>query len=70
MHAGIGLGAFTRFLAGELIAGLLDPGSAIAVLIDTSLVFSGTQVAYRFVWKPLLGGHFQRAAAPAGQSRM
>lgn len=64
------LGAFTSFLAGELAAGLVDPDSVIAILIDTSLVFTGTQVAYRLVWKPLLGARFQRATAPAGQSRM
>lgn len=64
------IGAFTSWLAGELIAGLLDPDSLIAIVIDTSLVMTGSQLAYRFVWKPLLGARFQRAVAPAGQSRM
>jgi len=64
------IGAFTSFLAGELVAGPLDPDFWIAIVIDTSLVMTGSQLAYRFVWKPLLGARFHRAVAPAGQSRM
>ncbi len=64
------IGAFTSWLAGELVAGPFDPDSWIAITIDTSLVMTGSQLAYRFVWKPLLGARFHRAAVPAGQSRI
>jgi hypothetical protein len=46
------LGFCTSALAGELLAGL--PDGLISVLIDTSLVFTGSQLAYRLAWKPLL----------------
>jgi glucose-6-phosphate-specific signal transduction histidine kinase len=46
------LGFCTSTLAGELLAGM--PDALISVLIDTSLVFTGSQLAYRLVWKPLL----------------
>ena len=46
------LGFCTSALAGELLAGM--PDSLIFVVIDTSLVFTGSQVAYRLAWKPLL----------------
>ncbi len=63
------IGVLTSWLAGELIAGPFDPDSWIAIMIDTSLVMTGSQLAYRFVWKPLLGARFHRAVAPAGQTR-
>lgn len=53
------LGIATSFFAGELLAGL--PAGLIAVLIDTSLVYTGSQLAYRLFWKPTL--------EPRGQSR-
>lgn len=46
------LGICTSALAGELLAGI--PDGLIAVLIDTSLVFIGSQLAYRLFWKPVL----------------
>lgn len=46
------LGFCTSYLAGELLAGM--PDGLIAVIIDTSLVFTGGQLAYRFFWKPIL----------------
>jgi hypothetical protein len=46
------LGFCTSALAGELLAGM--PDGLISVLIDTSLVFTGSQFAYRLAWKPLL----------------
>ena len=46
------LGFCTSALAGELLAGM--PDGLIAVMIDTSLVFTGSQVAYRLFWKPAL----------------
>ena len=52
------LGVFTSYLAGELLAGM--PDGLIAVIIDTSLVFTGGQLTYRFIWKPLLGERIAR----------
>lgn len=46
------LGICTSALAGELLAGM--PDGLIAVMIDTSLVFTGSQLAYRLLWKPAL----------------
>ena len=46
------LGFLTSALVGELAAG--PPDSLISVLIDSSLAFAGSQVAYRFAWRPLL----------------
>jgi len=46
------LGFCTSALAGELLAGM--PDGLIAVMIDTSLVFTGSQLAYRLFWKPAL----------------
>jgi hypothetical protein len=46
------LGFLTSALVGELAAG--PPDSLISVLIDASLAFAGSQVAYRFAWRPLL----------------
>jgi|SRR5579864_5752729 len=46
------LGFCTSALAGELLVGM--PDGLISVLIDTSLVFAGSQLAYRLAWKPLL----------------
>ena len=46
------LGFCTSALAGELTAGM--PDALIAVIIDTSLVYTGSQLAYRLFWKPVL----------------
>lgn len=46
------LGFCTSALAGELLVGM--PDGLISILIDTSLVFTGMQLAYRLAWKPLL----------------
>ena len=51
------LGILTSLFAGELLAGL--PDGLIAVLIDTSLVFTGSQVAYRLFWKNALEAWLQ-----------
>lgn len=53
------LGICTSALAGELLAGM--PDGLIAVLIDTSLVFTGSQLAYRLAWKPLLETRLSRS---------
>ncbi|HZS78222.1 MAG TPA: hypothetical protein VFA41_16540 [Ktedonobacteraceae bacterium] len=50
--AALVLGICASTLAGELAAGF--PDNLIAILIDTSLVYLGSQVAYRFFWKPVL----------------
>jgi hypothetical protein len=55
------LGFCTSTLAGELTAGM--PDGLIAVIIDTSLVYTGSQLAYRFFWKALLEERLQRVIA-------
>ena len=52
------LGFCTSYLAGELLAGM--PDGLIAVIIDTSLVFTGGQLTYRCIWKPLLESRITR----------
>ena len=56
------LGFLTSALAGELTTGM--PDGLIAVIIDTSLVYTGSQLAYRLFWKPLLEARIQRVHAP------
>lgn len=56
------LGFCTSALAGELATGM--PGGLIAVIIDTSLVYTGSQLAYRLLWKPTLEARIQRLIAP------
>jgi hypothetical protein len=46
------LGVATSFFARELAGPL--PDALVAVLVDTSLVFTGSQLAYRSFWKPAL----------------
>lgn len=46
------LGAATSYLAGELIVGM--PDGLLAVVIDTSLVYTGSQLAWWLAWKPIL----------------
>lgn len=52
------LGFLTSALAGELTAGM--PDGLIAVIIDTSLVYTGSQLAYWLFWKPTLEARIQR----------
>jgi hypothetical protein len=54
------LGFCTSLLAGELAAGM--PDALIAVMIDTSLVYTGSQLAYRLFWKPALEERLQQSA--------
>jgi hypothetical protein len=54
------LGFCTSALAGELLAGM--PDGLIAVIIDTSLVFTGSQLAYRLFWKPALEARLSRSS--------
>lgn len=51
------LGLLTSFFAGELLGGM--PDGLIAVMIDTSLVFTGSQLAYRLFWKAALEARLQ-----------
>jgi hypothetical protein len=51
------LGFLTSTLAGELTAGM--PDGLIVVIIDTSLVYTGSQLAYRLFWKPILEARIQ-----------
>jgi hypothetical protein len=53
------LGFCTSALAGELVAGM--PDGLIAVIIDTSLVYTGSQLAYQLFWKPALEERIRRS---------
>ncbi len=63
------LGFLTSALAGELTTGMPDglagelttgmPDGLIAVIIDTSLVYTGSQLAYRLFWKPTFEARIQ-----------
>jgi hypothetical protein len=55
------LGTCVSALAGELAAGM--PDALISVLIDTSLVYAGSQIAYWIIWKPVLEERLQRRTA-------
>lgn len=55
------LGFCTSLVVGELTAGM--PDGLIAVIIDTSLVYTGSQLAYWICWKPLLEARLQRGGS-------
>jgi len=55
------LGICVSAVAGELAPGL--PDALISVLIDTSLVYAGSQIAYWILWKPVLEERLQRQTA-------
>ncbi len=57
------LGVCTSALAGELFGGM--PDGVIAVLIDTSLAYTGSQLAYLFAWKPAVDARREGRAAAA-----
>ncbi len=57
------LGFFTSLFAGELAGGL--PDGLIAIMIDTALVFTGSQLAYRLFWKSALEPRLQRGVRVA-----
>lgn len=46
------VGCCVSFWAGELVGAL--PEVMMSIIIDTSLVYTGSQVAYHLLWKPLL----------------
>jgi hypothetical protein len=56
------LGFCSSALAGELTAGM--PDGLIAIIIDTALVYTGSQLAYRLFWKPALEARVQRMLTP------
>jgi hypothetical protein len=56
------LGCLTSALAGELTAGI--PDGLIVVIIDTSLVYTGSQLAYRLFWKHVLEARIQQMHSP------
>src|SRR5579859_506236 len=53
------VGGTFSVLAGEVI-GIDLPEAVIALIIDTSLVYTGSQVAYRLAWKGLLEEKLQQ----------
>ena len=59
------LGCLTSVLAGELTAGM--PDGLIAIIIDTSLIYTGSQLAYRLFWKPTLEARIQHMHSPGSQ---
>lgn len=62
------LGFCTSVLAREWIAGV--PEGLMAVVIDTSLVYTGSQVAYRLFWKPALEARLQRGDVKLAPQRV
>jgi hypothetical protein len=56
------LGCLTSALAGELTTGM--PDGLIAVIIDTSLIYTGSQLAYRLFWRPALEARIQHMHSP------
>jgi hypothetical protein len=57
------LGVCVSVLAGEWATGL--PDAVMATIIDTSLVYTGSQLAYRLFWKPAFDARQQRVLVPA-----
>ena len=45
-------GTVTSYLAGEFVFGM--PTALFAGIVDTSLVYTGSQLAWKLVWKPIL----------------
>jgi len=60
----LALGLCASAVTGELAAGL--PDALIAVMIDTSLAYTGSQVAYRLAWKSVIEA---RGSARARRAR-
>ena len=53
------VGAVISLLMGELARDV--PEALMALIIDTSLVYTGSQVAYRLAWKPWAQARLGRA---------
>jgi hypothetical protein len=59
------VGLCVSFFAGEWAGGL--PDAVMAIIIDTSLAYTGSQLAYRREWKPAVpmqAGPAANSAAP------
>ncbi len=52
------IGGTISILAGEVI-GIDPPEAMLAIIMDTSLVYTGSQVAYHLAWKGLLKERLQ-----------
>ncbi|HEY7349831.1 MAG TPA: hypothetical protein VH599_16055 [Ktedonobacterales bacterium] len=52
------IGGTISILVGEVI-GVDPPEAIVAIIIDTSLVYTGSQVAYHLAWKGLLKERLQ-----------
>jgi hypothetical protein len=57
------VGLCVSFFAGEWAGGL--PDAVMAIIIDTSLAYTGSQLAYRLVWKPAVAMQASAAADSA-----
>lgn len=57
------VGCCVSFFAGELAGDL--PEALMSIVIDTSLVYTGSQAAYYLLWKPLLAHRFAPLPAKA-----
>ena len=57
------VGCCVSFFAGELSGEL--PDALMAMIIDTSLVYTGSQAAYHLLWKPLLAQRLSPLPAKA-----
>jgi hypothetical protein len=55
------VGGCVSFFAGELAGDL--PEALMAIIIDTSLVYTGSQAAYYLLWKPLLAHRLSSESA-------
>jgi hypothetical protein len=62
------VGCCVSFFAGELAGDL--PEGLMALVIDTSLVYTGSQAAYHLLWKPLLAHRIAPQPAKALPQRM
>ena len=61
----LALGFCTSLFAGELAQPA--PDALMAVIIDTALVFTGSQLAYRLLWKRTLEERLVQRDRPAPQ---
>ena len=57
------VGGCVSFFAGELAGDL--PEALMSIIIDTSLVYTGSQAAYYLLWKPLLAHRLLPQSAQA-----
>jgi len=55
------LGVIVSFLMGELFLDL--PEVVVAVIIDTSLVYTSSQVSYRLFWKSIFASRRQNVSS-------